>query len=186
MRTALKVLRGEHLALSGVAKILKADAKMLSQGMDIDAGLLDDIVAYIETYTNQIHHPKEEDFLFAIMRLRSADTAPLLNRLLQDHELEAGLIKDLAAAAEAYGRDKAKARARTAAALSVYGSFLERHIKAENEEVFPLAEKILTAADWDEIDAVFVLNEDPLVGSGKRRQFEALYQRIMSLGLDPI
>jgi len=186
MRPALKVLRDEHLALSGIAKILKADAKLLAQGKDVDAGLLDDIIVYIQTYTNQIHHPKEEDFLFAVMRLRSADSASMLNRLHQEHEQEAVLIKDLAAAAAAYGQDKAKTRARIAAALSVYGSFLERHITAENEEVFPLAQEILTDADWDEIDAVFILNEDPLVGSGKRHRFEALYQRIMSFGLGPI
>ena len=41
----------------------------------------------------------------------------------------------------------------------------ELDLLAEEQEAFPLAQKYLTPADWDEIDAAFVGHADPMIGS---------------------
>ena len=59
-------------------------------------------------------------------------------------------------------------------------------MRKEEEHVFPLAEKLFTAADWDAIDRAFDENADPLERSRDEKDFRKLFSRIISLAPPPI
>ena len=64
------------------------------------------------------------------------------------------------------------------------------HIRIEEVEVLPLAERVLTAADWAELDAAFMRNRDPLTHREGDDAFRPLFKRILMtlpapLGLGP-
>ena len=64
------------------------------------------------------------------------------------------------------------------------------HIRTEEVEILPLAERVLTAADWAELDAAFMHNRDPLTHREGDDAFRPLFKRILMtlpapLGLGP-
>jgi hypothetical protein len=56
----------------------------------------------------------------------------------------------------------------------------------EEHEILPLAERVLTADDWAELDAAFETNRDPLTGHEPDDEYRALFTRIVSLVPAPI
>ena len=60
----------------------------------------------------------------------------------------------------------------------------------EEKQILPLAEKLLSAQDWAELDAAFAANRDPLTGHEPDDDYRALFSRIVNalpapLGLGP-
>jgi hypothetical protein len=63
-------------------------------------------------------------------------------------------------------------------------------MRIEELEVLPLAERVLSAADWIELDAAFMKNRDPLTHREGDDAFRPLFKRILMnlpapLGLGP-
>jgi branched-chain amino acid transport system ATP-binding protein len=54
----------------------------------------------------------------------------------------------------------------------------------EERDVMPLAQRVLTSADWAEIEAAFAAHRDPLAGVAD--DHEALFRRIVDLAPAPI
>ena len=53
-------------------------------------------------------------------------------------------------------------------------------------EVLPLAQQLLTPADWEDIDAAFIGHTDPLFGDDAADQFGELFRRIVELAPPPL
>ena len=59
-------------------------------------------------------------------------------------------------------------------------------MRTEEKEVLPLAEKHLSAGDWEAIDAAFLGHTDPMLGINVGAQFDTLFSRIVNLAPPPI
>ncbi len=59
-------------------------------------------------------------------------------------------------------------------------------IRKEEDLLFPLAQKVLTASDWAIIDIAFGENRDPLALGRDTRDFDRLFNRIVELAPPPI
>ena len=59
-------------------------------------------------------------------------------------------------------------------------------MRREEKEVLPLAEKHLTAGDWEAIDAAFIGHADPLVGEASGEDYRKLFRKIVNLAPAPI
>ena len=70
--------------------------------------------------------------------------------------------------------------------LESYILLLRTHIKREESELFPLARKVLSDVDWDEIDAAFADSSDPQFGEESKAEFRALLSRIVNEAPAPI
>ena len=53
-------------------------------------------------------------------------------------------------------------------------------------EIRPLARRILTDVDWDEIDTAFADGGDPQFGAESRAEFRALMSRIVNQAPEPV
>lgn len=186
MRIAMRVIAGEHLALRAIARILKMDALLIKQGKTVDNALLRDIIEYVQTVPDKIHHPKEERYLFAAMRKRAPErTREILSRLYKEHQDENDLIAILSTALSNYEKDPDEQRHIFAQLALDYTDFLNGHIDLENFQAFPLAGEVLEEEDWETIDAAFAKNRDPIVSREEKSKFEALHKRIMDMSLPP-
>jgi len=187
MRPALRVLAREHLALRAVGRILAMEAEILSTGGRADSDLMTSIVEYLEAFPNRIHHPKEESQIFLRMRLRAPEKCTtLLGKLLLDHQKETEHIAALIKTLREYQAGESNGRVRLAELAGSYAKFLDKHIDLEDDEAFPLAEKLLTDDDWQAVDASFLLNDDPLAREHiETGHFDKLHRRILSLGAPP-
>lgn len=182
---ALRIISDEHRNLWRIATTVNLVADEIEAGSKIDRHFFKSVFDYIEQFIDRSHHPKEDDFLFRILRARSSDAAAILDRLQAEHHDGPENLKRLRE--QLTGATEGKLNnAAFAAALRSYTQGLKNHIRAEEKDVIPLAREVLTAADWAEIDGAFLNNEDPLFGEKAKAEFRELFHRIVSLAPESI
>jgi branched-chain amino acid transport system ATP-binding protein len=184
---ALRIIRDEHRLLAAVLHGMRHVVRDIAErDAEPDFRVLDAMVYYIDTFPERFHHPKEDRYLFRILRQRCADAWPLIDRLETEHRAGTERIRALE---QALARFHAGGRSELSdfrAAVEAYAAFHWDHMQAEERELLPLAEKHLTAADWREIDAAFEGHADPLLGAEAGDKYDALFSRIVSLAPPPI
>jgi hemerythrin-like domain-containing protein len=60
------------------------------------------------------------------------------------------------------------------------------HMKKEEEEVFPLALKLLSPGDWAVIDRAYGENHDPFIAAQEKRDLGEIFDRIVRLAPPPV
>jgi hemerythrin-like domain-containing protein len=184
---AIRIIRAEHRSLSAVLDgLLFLVREIGSHGKKPDFRVLAAMVYYIDTFPERFHHPKEDRYLFRILRLRHPDAAPLLDRLETEHRAGAEKIRALEQALARYQAGGPAEFSNFRTAVEAYATFHWDHMQAEERELLPLAEKYLTAADWQEIDTAFLGHSDPLLGAEAGAKYDALFIRIVNLAPPPI
>ena len=143
------------------------------------------MIHYIDAFPERLHHPKEDQFLFARLGERSPEARPLIEELRAEHVRGAKLIRDLEAALLAFEINGPPGLPAFAAAAEAYARFHWDHMRKEEKQLLPLAERALTVEDWNAIDDAFAGNEDPIADL-REEDFDRLFQRIVSLAPDPI
>lgn len=182
---ALRIITEEHQNLWRIAVTMEQVADEIEAGGHIEREFFNSLFDYIEQFVDRAHHPKEDDYLFRLLRLRSDDAVAILDRLQAEHRNGPENLKALrtkladAAAGKLGGADFAYA-------LRVYTEGLKSHIHSEEKDAIPLARAVLTAEDWAEIDRAFLDNEDPIFGEKAKAEFRELFHRIVSLAPESI
>jgi branched-chain amino acid transport system ATP-binding protein len=182
---ALTIISQEHSNMWRLATTLDQVASDMQAGAPLEHAFFEAALDYITQFVDRMHHPKEDDYLFRLLRLRSAEAAEVLDALEADHaqgpENLAQLRAKLAAAAQGSlpGAD-------LASAIKQYTDGLKRHIKTEEKHVLPLARKVLQPQDWAEIDQAFRTHSDPVFGDQAKAEFRELFHRIVSLAPDSV
>jgi len=184
---ALRIIRDEH---RGLAAVLHGMLYLVHDIRDRrgrpNFELLGAMMYYIDAFPERFHHPKEDEYLFRLLRLRHADAAPLLDRLQTEHRAGAEKIRTLEQALARYQQGGDREFSHFLAAVEEYAAFHWDHMRAEEKEVLPLAEKYLSAGDWEAIDAAFLGHADPLLGAEAGAKYDALFTRIVNLAPPPI
>ena len=186
MKTALKIIRDEHRSISAVLHALK----QLAKDADDDAvrpqfEVFRAMIYYIDQFPERQHHPKEDNFLFAKLEARAPQARQLVADLRAEHVAGARLIRDLEQALVALEVGWQGGAHAFRAAVDAYAEFHWKHMRKEEEELLPLAERALTAEDWREVDGAFAGNQDPIADL-RERDFEKLFTRIVNLAPEPV
>jgi hemerythrin-like domain-containing protein len=186
MHKGARVLHDEHLAIAAVLQALQHLARMAQDpGVKADFRAFHAMIHYIDAFPERLHHPKEDQVLFARLWERSAAARPLVERLKAEHVEGARLVRDLEAAVRRYEQSWPRGAQDFAAAVQAYADFHWRHMRCEEHELLPLAERALSEEDWAAIEHAFARNEDPIADL-RGQDFEQLYTRILSLAPAPI
>jgi len=184
---AMRIIHSEHRSLAAVIHgMLYLVHEIREHGAKPDFALLGAMVYYIDAFPERFHHPKEDRYLFRLLRMRCAQAAPLIQRLETEHRAGAEKIRSLEQALARYQSGGAQEFSAFAAAAEAYAAFHWDHMRAEEKELLPLAEKHLTPDDWIVIDDAFAGHTDPLFGVEAGAQYDALFRRIVNLAPPPI
>jgi len=184
---AIDIILDEHRSLAAVLHGLLYLTRAIDSGkMAPDFKVFGAMVYYIDAFPERFHHPKEDEYLFKLLRLRDPEAAPLLDRLNAEHHAGEIRIRELEHALRRYEHGGADGFSGFAAAVESYAAFHWQHMRAEEEEVLPLARKYLTPDDWKQIDEAFAGNTDPLLGAKASSEYDALFRRIVHLAPPPI
>ncbi|WP_395699955.1 hemerythrin domain-containing protein [Aquabacterium sp.] len=186
--TTLTIIRDEHRAL---AAMLQSMSMLLQQCRSHhqlpDFGLLRSMLFYIDEYPNRLHHPKEDQLLFPLVRKYCPELADVLDELTADHEKgerSIHLLEHTLLAYEVMGDARREAFEQ---ALARYTAFYLRHMMLEERHVLRAAETQLGEEHWAELDAAFAANQDPFAGGHPPDEaFQAVYQRILKALPDPL
>lgn len=184
---ALNIISAEHRGMWRLLTALDSIGhEMQGSGASAPAEVVVLMLDYLDSYIDRMHHPKEDEFLFRVLRERSAEAAKDIDRLQREHEAGPEHLAALRQLALAVGRGDKESRKQFFASLTTFTAMLQQHIRSEETTVMPLARKVLTADDWKEIDAAFLDNDDPLFGTTAKAEFAELKARIVALAPDPV
>ena len=183
----LTIIRDEHAAL---AAMLKSIPMLLEHhrrnGKPVPFDVLRAMLLYIDEFPEKLHHTKESRLLFPRLRQRSDAAGALLDRLDRDHERGERAVRDLEhdlLAWEVFGEPR---RAAFEQALARYVEAYLEHMRLEETEVLPLAERVLGAEDWQDLDTAFLANRDPLTGHEPEDAYRPLFKRIVMTAPAPV
>ncbi len=186
-RTAIRIIQDEHLAIGAVLYSLRYLARRIRDEVDPpDFRLLHAMLDYVVEYPDRWHHPKENQFLFKALRERAREAAHLVAQLEAEHEQGSRLITALKDALARFERGVPGARAPFIDAVEEYAQFQWDHIRKEEEQLLPLAERVLSDDDWESIATAFEENDNPLFGIKPKDEAERLYRTIMQLAPPPL
>ena len=178
---ALRIIHDEHAALAAMLRsILLLLSQHRRQGTLPDFAVLRAMLFYMDEFPEQRHHMKESALLFPKLRARSAEANDVLDRLDQDHARGERAIRDLEHALLAFEMMGEARREAFEQAAQQYADFYLQHMSLEEKQVLPLAERVLLAQDWVELDAAFIANRDPLTGHEPEDDYRALFSRIVN------
>ena len=187
MNEAIRILRDEHRSMSAVLHGLQELARTAQNPLvRPDFSVLRAMIYYIDAFPERLHHPKEDRYLFVILRQRTREADDALDRLEQQHRQGAEMIRDIEQALLRYEEGGAEFFEAFAARAAEYADFHWQHMREEEEAILPLAERVLTPEDWSVIDDAFAGNDDPLMGTEARRNYQQLFTRIVTLTPPPL
>jgi len=182
---AVGIIRDEHRSLAAVMHAwMHALAAARRAGTGADPELMRAIVRYVRQFPLEQHHPKEEEQLFARLRVRTpscdAELAELERQHRRDGEFVAALERQVEALAAAEGGARIQAALELEEGVTGYAAFLWDHLGREEGVILPAAERFLLAEDWAAIDEEFAANRDPNF-NGAYREYRQLFARIVNL-----
>ncbi|MCP3710103.1 hemerythrin domain-containing protein [Paraburkholderia sp. CNPSo 3274] len=179
-RGATQVILSEHRRLTSIVSgMLRVVDGMASSSGSYCTMLMRAMLYYIHEFPEQVHHPKEEQYLFARLRERTDEIDAVIDELRHQHEEGKLRIRAL---------DRALTRYELAGVVmlpalhdSVYGyaDFYANHRHLEESVILPGAQRYLTVADWAEIDEAFGANRDPFESLETEDSLDDLYRLIV-------
>lgn len=186
-RTALQIIRDEHMA---VAAVLRSLLMMIERGPQQEPGRFFDVLRamlfYIDEFPEQKHHPKESDLLFPHVARACPDLMPVISKLEEDHMRGEGQVRQLQHLLLAWELLGPSRRDAFVTAAQRYVRFYLEHMRLEEAQILPAAEQHLQGDEWVALNSAFEQDRDPLAGGPRDPAFEQLFTRIVNTAPAPI
>jgi hemerythrin-like domain-containing protein len=154
--TPVEMLEAEHRVIQKMVAAMSVLAERLDGGKDLDVPLLENIVEFLRTFADRCHHGKEEALLFPALERRGvpAHGCPI-GGLIMEHQKGRVMVGELADAIRGYAAGESPARENLVKSLRALVAFYPSHIWKEDYLLFPLAGKVLTPEDQQELTEKF-------------------------------
>jgi hemerythrin-like domain-containing protein len=177
MQYMLMLWHADHLKFGQLLNLLESQLQRVHDGGSPDYELMLDIMYYMTHYSDVLHHPKE-DLVFAVVKARAPDFGDIVDDLTRQHAQLRDMGGTLVRTLDDVVNGSMVPRERLEAAARVYVSALRAHMRTEENEVLPAAERLLSATDWTDIDAAIAKFDDPLFGSEAHDRYARLRVQI--------
>ena len=182
-----RIICEEHAALSAMLRsILLLLAQHRRHASLPDFTALRSMLFYVDEFPEKRHHRKESELLFPKLRARTPLSRDLLDHLDADHARGERNIRDLEHALLGFEMMGEPRRQAFEQAAQRYVEFYLAHMALEEQQILPLAERVLTPQDWADLDDAFTANRDPLTGHEPEADYRALFTRIVNAVPAPI
>jgi len=181
-RNAVRHILDEHEQLSTVIHGMLYFVRLIDKG-EKAPGLMvfRAMLYYIREYPEQVHHPKEDQYLFARLRDRTSELDETLAELESQHTQGEALLRELEHALTRYELEGSSAFPAFRDLVEKYAKFYFSHMRLEEEVILPAASRLLTPEDWTVVDAAFAGNRDPFAGADLKGGLEKLFLLIVNI-----
>jgi hemerythrin-like domain-containing protein len=185
--SSLTVIRDEHQALAAMLRSIPMLLdKAKRDGTPPPFDVLRAMLFYVDEFPERLHHTKESELLFPKLRARCPELAETLDRLDADHARGEAAILELEHLMLAYEVMGEPRRQAFDEAVQRYIDGYLRHMLTEETEIIPAARAHFSETDWDELDAAFAANCDPLTGHEPGDEYRPLFRKILMSAPAPI
>lgn len=187
LNRALAIIHDEHRSLGAVLHGLRFLVRELQEKKcEPDFKLFWAMVYYMDAFSERLHNPREDVYVFAKLKERAYEADEILATLERQHAESANHLHRLE---QALGQFEAG----THGGLDTFAQATEilieeawQHMALEEKVAIPLAKKHLTPEDWISIAEAFGENGDPRFGAKPDHEFRDLFTRIVNLAPPPI
>lgn len=177
MTNVVMLLQADHRNMSKLLDLVQRQAANMAQHGPVNYALLERVFAYLSSYPDQCHHPKE-DLLYRKLQRRHPDMTGSLRDLVEEHEKLAQSTSNLMRAMVESRRDPPAPNERLADQLMAYLDLYRRHMLMEDLHFFPAALQFLSRDDFEEIDFTLFDKPDPLFDTESEDRYAELRDEI--------
>jgi hemerythrin-like domain-containing protein len=177
--TPTQVLMAEHELILQALDALEARLdRMGDEPTPADREFFEKVVEFLRGFADKCHHGKEEDLLFKKMAARGFPTqgGPIAV-MLSEHQAGRAFIRGIAEGAAGIGSDPRAAETIDRNARG-YLDLLRNHIAKENQVLFPMADRTLSAEDQRDLSLAFDRFETQETGAGVHERMIGLLQEL--------
>lgn len=173
----LQELRRDHSNVMLLLGMLEVEAGRLASLEEPDYQLMDDIMRYLTSYADTVHHPKE-DRIYRQLQAVQPQQAATLSQIAEDHAEIARFGVELRSDIEAIVSEAIVRRDTVARDAQNYVEKLRMHITWEEQEMFSMIEELQSELDQRAVTADGPEWSDPLFGDDVEEDFKRLFASI--------
>jgi hemerythrin-like domain-containing protein len=183
MHTLLRRLKTDHRNLTRLLQVLERQLDDFHAGEEHDLDLMCELVEYLESYEDQMHHPTE-DLVFARLKALTDEKRVAVETLEDQHRQLSDMSKKFRRSLEAIMHEGVVLRQEVESQGRAMIKVLRQHMDLEEGEVFPLAEERLSPQDWAAVADQAPNLTDPVFGDPDPARFRSLFRHLsQELGL---
>jgi hemerythrin-like domain-containing protein len=179
MATVIEALREDHRNIARLLAALEHQIEIFADEGAPDYDVIVGVADYFLDYPDRCHHPKE-DAIAERLRQVHPDEGAAATDLIGEHQAvhERALrfrrtVSDLLS-------DTDIPRAEIVDAARRFIEFERRHMRKEEDNFLPLADRLLGADDWRVIEAQLSTHKDPVFGDRVEAFFKTLSERLLA------
>ena len=167
-----EILKEEHKVVLLVLQGAANEAQNIQKTGEVNFEKIEKIIEFSRFFTDGCHHAKEEQLLFPKMGERGfqADSGPVAV-MLMEHIEGRKFIGQMEENLEKVKNGDDTAKDKLVESLMGYIVLLTNHIHKENNILFNMADKVLTANDKEELLKEFDRIEKEETGEGTHEKF---------------
>ena len=162
---------------------LLTDVERLAQSIltthIVDVATVKDIIDFSRNFTDGCHHSKEEKHLFVRLEEKGMpkEQGPIAV-MLNEHQVGRELIRQIETALQEYEKGKKDANDIVGQSMLRYVKLLRAHIAKENNILFPMADRLLSAEDQQFLEKSFKIVEEQDIGAGVHEKYHHMAHEI--------
>ena len=185
---SIRIIRDEHAAL---AAMLRSLGVVVERGPGNEPESFFDVLRamlfFIDEFPERLHHPKESNLLFPRVARMVPETMDVIARLELDHTSGEAAVRELQHLLLGWELLGESRRGAFEQAVKRYLDFYLEHMRMEETFILPAAIRVLNDADWEELDAAFITNCDPLSGKYPHDPaYDRLFTRVVMRVQPPV
>lgn len=172
---ATEILSSEHRVIERVITALELGTDQLEKGQPVRPEFFIQASDFIKGFADGCHHLKEEGVLFKTLADNgmSVQGGPV-GVMLAEHEQGRVFTRGMRQAAEAMQAGDSSAVQDVVFNARGYAVLLRQHIYKEDTILFPAADKLIPAAEQDQVLAGFEKVEHEETGEGVHEKYLAM------------
>lgn len=175
MHPRLQELHKDHTNFARILALLEKQLGLVRQGNSADLYILSEIVDYMQSYPDLLHHPRE-DIIFNVYMERTSREKEQIETLMREHRQLLDRTKSLREYLDQWELDYPLPRDAIADLIDDYLRAQWDHLNLEEGTMYKILSEELTPEDWDRIEASMPSGSDPLFGDLIRQRYENLFE----------
>ncbi len=178
-------IRREHGYMVRLLAILRHKLNEIKQERAINYSLMAEIVDYLSTHSETVHHPKE-DILYNYF-LNHYGKQQSIENLEQEHQELAEKTREFSEVIEMILQDAIVPQDMFITHLEDFINSQKRHLELEERKILPLIEELFTTEDWQHVESLWSENEDdPVFGETIADRYKQLAKRVRQSDMEYI
>ncbi|MBI4715179.1 MAG: hemerythrin domain-containing protein [Nitrospirae bacterium] len=175
------ILQQEHRLIERMLRVLERVAVEAERGGNFPAPLFEKVLDFIENFSDRCHHGKEEETLFPVLEGRGIPRyGGPIGVMLEEHREGRKLVKGMRESFQRFQEGETPALREIAGSAAVFSQLLRQHIDKEDNILYPMANRVLSPDDQNDLLMKFQKVERERMGEGCHDHYELLVRTLES------